>query len=94
MGIVSFITLILNIALLVAVDVFAFAAGTFYGVAALIGSAAFFIAYMVSVEVTVAPRDFWVNPSFDVMKKKLKFAWGCAFVTGVFSFLVIVAIYG
>ncbi|MBO8440048.1 MAG: hypothetical protein IAC51_05295, partial [bacterium] len=50
--------------------------------------------YMVSVEVTVAPRDFWVNPSFDVMKKKLKFAWGCAVVTGVFSFLVIVAIYG
>ena len=55
MGIISFITRILNIALLVAVDVFAFAAGTFYGVAALIGSAAFFIAYMVSVEVTVAP---------------------------------------
>lgn len=39
---------------------------------------------------SIAPRDFWANPSWEIAKKKLCYAWTVAW--GIYLFMF--AIYG
>lgn len=84
--------LLCNIAAILAVDIFMW---SYYsatvGLLGLIGLVAFFIGYAFSVEMSIAPRDFWWNTEIDIFFKKLAFAnsaallaWGCAFVIAYF----------
>ena len=45
-----------------------------YGIGGLVGFAAFFIAYAISGDMIIAPRDFWRLSSWQVFRKKLGYA--------------------
>lgn len=46
-----------------------------YGIGGIVGIVAFFIAYAISGDVIVAPRDFWRLSSWQVFKKKMGWAF-------------------
>lgn len=46
-----------------------------YGIGGLIGIVAYFIAYAISGDMIIAPRDFWRLSSWQVFKKKLGYAF-------------------
>lgn len=46
----------------------------FYGVGGAIGVVAFFIAYAISGDMILAPRDFWRLSSWQIFRKKLGYA--------------------
>ena len=87
MGCLTVIIFILNIGFSIYVDAMCFVftqamgANTGLGtVIAIIGmiidNIAFILGYMLSVEVTFAPRVFWRLSSFGVLMKKISVAWG------------------
>ena len=80
MGCITFVLLVLNIIALVAIDIMFWAESAASGLAGVFGIIAFFIGYALSVEVTIAPRDFWVNSAFGIFIKKLGVANMTAFV--------------
>ena len=45
-----------------------------YGVGGLVGIMAFFIAYAISGDMILAPRDFWRLSNWQVFKKKVGYA--------------------
>ena len=46
-----------------------------YGIAGLVGFIAYFIAYSISGDMIIAPRDFWRLSSWQVFKKKMGYAF-------------------
>jgi hypothetical protein len=46
-----------------------------YGIAGLVGFIAYFIAYAISGDMIIAPRDFWRLSSWQVFKKKMGYAF-------------------
>lgn len=45
-----------------------------YGIGGIVGIVAFFIAYAISGDMIIAPRDFWRLSSWQVFRKKLGYA--------------------
>lgn len=74
MGCITAFLFLCNIALIVGVDAFLWTHSATMRLLGIVGIIAFFIAYALSVEITIAPRDFWANSEFDVFIKKLSFA--------------------
>lgn len=71
---VSLIVFIFNLAAVVAITILA---ATYSPVMLLWGALpviAWLAAYALSVEVCLAPRDFWTNPALKITFRKLKFA--------------------
>ena len=46
-----------------------------YGIGGLLGIIAYFIAYSISGDMIIAPRDFWRLSSWQVFKKKMGYAF-------------------
>lgn len=46
-----------------------------YGIGGLVGIVAYFIAYAISGDMIIAPRDFWRLSSWQVFKKKIGYAF-------------------
>jgi hypothetical protein len=71
-----------NILLLFAIDAFLWLYSTalvgFFGLIAIV---VWFIAYALSIPLAIAPRDFWTNPKFGILTKRLGFANAAAFAT-------------
>ena len=57
-------------------------------VAGLCGIIGFLIAYAVSVEVAIAPLDFWTHSDFGLFLKKLGYAWETGLCVTTASFLI------
>ncbi len=51
-------------------DIFLFSEDVLYGIGGVIGIIGFFIAYSISGEMIIAPRDYWRLSSWEVFKKK------------------------
>lgn len=68
---VTFILLALNIIGLIVIDCLMWSVSSIFGLAGLFGTIAYFIGYALSVEMTLAPRDFWINSEFGIFIKKL-----------------------
>lgn len=88
MGCITFVGLALNIIALVAIDIMFWTENAVSGLAGVFGIIAFFIGYALSVEVTIAPRDFWVNTTFDIFIKKLGVANMTAFAVWFIGYLI------
>jgi hypothetical protein len=69
-----------NMALYVGTDILAWFIHHWFGLIGLIPVIIFVLAYAFSVEMAIAPRDFWTNSEFDVFRKKMKYANRAAFV--------------
>lgn len=89
-GCLTFILLALSIIILAAVDVIVWLFAPWQaGLACILPIIGFLIAYKYSVEMSIAPRDFWTNPNWEIAKKKLSYAWYVAW--GIY--LIMFAIY-
>lgn len=81
MRVLTFLTFVLAIAFMVAMDAFLFSEDVLYGVGGVIGIVAFFIAYSISGDMIIAPRDYWRLSSWGVFKKKFGYGFGAYIVT-------------
>lgn len=74
MGCITALIFLCNVGLIIAADVLLWMYSASMGLFGLIGVVVFFIAYALSIEISLAPRDFWRNSEFDIFIKKLAFA--------------------
>ena len=81
---------ILAIAFMLGLDVVLWMEDPLYGIGGLVGVIAYFIAYAISGDMIVAPRDFWRLSSWQVFKKKM----GYAFSTYLIATLVVSGVLG
>jgi len=76
MGVLTFLTFVLAMAFMAAMDIFLFSEDVLYGIGGVIGTVAFFIAYSISGDMIIAPRDYWRLSSWEVFKKKFGYGFG------------------
>lgn len=70
MRILTFLTFVIAIVSMAAMDVFLFSENILYGIGGIIGVIGFFVAYSISGDMIVAPRDYWRLSSWQVFRKK------------------------
>jgi hypothetical protein len=70
MRVLTFLTFVIAMAFMVGMDIFLFSEDVLYGIGGVIGIVGFFIAYSISGDMIVAPRDYWRLSSWQVFKKK------------------------
>ncbi len=88
-GCLTLLFLVGSIAGIIILDVILWAIEWQMGAAGILGLIGFLIGYTYSVEMSIAPRDFWVNSDFEVVKKKFKYGWSVAISTGLISYLIL-----
>ena len=64
---------ILNILAILCVDLWLWTLSWCSGVGGLVGLVGFLIGYSVSGGMTIAPRDYWRLPDYEVFRKKLRY---------------------
>lgn len=90
MRILIFLSFCLSIAFMLGLDAVLWMENSLYGIGGVVGIIAFFIAYAISGDMIIAPRDFWRLSSWQVFKKKM----GYAFSAYLIVTLVVAAILG
>lgn len=76
MRILTFLTFVIAITFMVGMDIFLFSEDILYCIGGIIGIIGFFIAYSISGDMVVAPRDYWRLSSWEVFKKKFGYGMG------------------
>ena len=56
-------------------DLVLWAENPMFGIGGILGIIAYFIAYSISGDMVIAPRDFWRLSSWQVFKKKIGYAF-------------------
>ena len=84
------LSFILVIAFMLGLDVVLWMENPLYGIGGLVGVIVYFIAYAISGDMIIAPRDFWRLSSWQVFKKKM----GCAFFAYLIATFVVSGILG
>ena len=64
---------IFNILAILCVDVWLWTLSWCSGVGGLVGLVGFLIGYSISGGMTIAPRDYWRLPDYEVFRKKLRY---------------------
>ena len=75
MLVLVFLSFILAIAFMLGLDFVLWMENPLYGIGGLVGIVAYFIAYAISGDMIIAPRDFWRLSSWQVFKKKMGYAF-------------------
>ena len=76
MRVLTFLTFVIAIAAMVGMDIFLFSEDELYGLGGIIGIIGFFIAYSISGDMVIAPRDYWRLSSWEVFRKKFGYGMG------------------
>ncbi len=76
MRVLTFLTFVIAMIFMVAMDIFLFSEDVLYGIGGIIGIIGFFIAYSISGDMIIAPRDYWRLSSWQVFRKK--FGYGAS----------------
>lgn len=87
MGCITLLIFIINLALAVAIDVAFWGMGWTMGLAGAIAFIDFLIAYAISEDAALSPRDFFWNSEWGIFCKKLAWAWGTALVIYAIAYL-------
>ena len=83
MRVLTFLTFVIAMIFMVVMDIFLFSEDVLYGIGGIIGIIGFFIAYSISGDMIVAPRDYWRLSSWQVFRKK--FGYGmCTYILVTF----------
>lgn len=83
MRVLTFLTFVISMIFMVAMDIFLFSEDVLYGIGGIIGIIGFFIAYSISGDMIIAPRDYWRLSSWQVFRKK--FGYGmCTYILVTF----------
>lgn len=93
-GCLTFLILLANLAAIIALDVAYWFVGWQCGLAGVFGVIGFLIGYAISVEMAIAPREFWWNSEFGVFLKKIGYAWSAAGIVTFFAYLIITFLWG
>ena len=83
MRVILFLSFCLSIAFMVGLDTLLWMETRMYGIAGIIGIIAYFIAYSISGDMIIAPRDFWRLSSWQVYKKKMGYAFSAYIIVTV-----------
>ena len=94
MKVLVYISFALAIAFMLAMDVVMWTEHVLYGIGGLIGMLGFFVAYSISGDMIIAPRDFWRFSSWQVFKKKMGYAFGVYLVVTLVAAGVLASIFG
>ena len=70
MRVLTFLSFVIALTFMVGMDIFLFSEDVLYGIGGVIGIVGFFIAYSISGDMIVAPRDYWRLSSWQVFRKK------------------------
>lgn len=76
MRILTFLTFVIAMAAMIGMDIFLFSEDELYGLGGIIGILGFFIAYSISGDMVIAPRDYWRLSSWQVFRKKFGYGMG------------------
>ena len=63
-----------------------------YGIGGIVGIVAYFIAYSISGDMIIAPRDFWRLSNWQVFKKKMGYAFSAYLIVTLIVSGVLTAI--
>ena len=75
MRVLVFLSFCLAIVFMIGLDFVLWTEDPLYGIGGLIGIVAYFIAYAISGDMIIAPRDFWRLSSWQIFKKKMGYAF-------------------
>ena len=81
MKIIEVILLGSNTILLIILDLVLWDTSWMFGLGGIIGIAGFFVGYAISVDMSIAPRDFWRFPKYEIFKKKIVYGNSIAVAT-------------
>lgn len=81
MRLLTFLTFVIAMTFMVGMDIFLFSENISYGIGGIIGIIGFFIAYFISGDMIIAPRDYWRQSSWEVFKKKFGYGFGAYIMT-------------
>lgn len=91
MPFVKLLSLLLNIVGWLALDLYLWTFSWYCGVGGLLGLIGFFVGYFISGGMTIAPRDYWRLPDYEVFRKKLRYGNSIAgAVTAISAFVLFV----
>ena len=90
---IQFILLVLNTILLIILDLVLWNTSWMFGLGGVIGIVGFFIGYAISVDMSIAPRDFWRFPKYEIFKMKIVYGNSIAVTTCFISTAIIYAIW-
>ena len=76
MRVLTFLTFVIAMAAMVGMDIFLFSEDELYGLGGIIGILGFFIAYSISGDMVIAPRDYWRLSSWEVFRKQFGYGMG------------------
>lgn len=80
MGCLTLLIFLFNLTIAVAIDAAFWGMGWTLGLAGAIAIIGFLLAYAISEEAALSPRDFFWNSEWGIFCKKLTWAWGTALV--------------
>ena len=83
MRVLTFLTFLIAMIFMVAMDIFLFSEDVLYGIGGIIGIIGFFIAYSISGDMIIAPRDYWRLSSWQVFRKKFGYRM-CTYILVTF----------
>lgn len=75
MGCVTSLLMLLSVGVLIMFDVFFWSISWIFGLIGILAIAAFLIAYTVSEDFSLSPRDFIRNSDWGIFCKKIGWAW-------------------
>ena len=92
MRVLVFLSFILAIVFMLDLDVVLWIENPLYGIGGIVGFVAYFIAYSISGDLIIAPRDFWRLSSWQVFKKKMGYAFSAYLIVTLIVSGVLTAI--
>ena len=93
MKVLQFLVFFTSIAFMIVLDALLWGESSLYGIGGIIGIISFFIAYAISGNIIVAPRDFWKLSSWQVFKKKIGWAFSAYIIVTLVAAGVLGAIF-
>ena len=75
MRILVFLSFCVSVAFMGGLEIVLWLEEPLYGIGGIVGIVAYFIAYSISGDMIIAPRDFWRLSSWQVFKKKMGYAF-------------------
>ena len=72
----TFLSFLVAIIFIIGLNIVLFMENTVYGIGGIIGIIGYSIAYVISVDIIIAPRDFWFQSSWQIFQKKMGYAFG------------------
>ena len=85
MKVLVFLSFCFSLIFMVGLDVVLWMEEPIYGIGGILGIIAYYIAYSISGDMIIAPRDFWRLSSWQVFKKKMGYAFSAYLITTLVS---------